>query len=779
MSDTSSRGPTTALMALLVTLGPLLPSAAHHAARADTVRLENGLVYRGTIDRDNTVLWIYDGLKRVVLKDTKVAGIDSDASLRGLETFRVEQPLEVHGGSMPKEVVSVRAEPWNDRGRRLFDYVGARLGRSNRMEQAINELGPRVVRFRGVDGYWQGVLATDQVPRDVVLAILGKVDRKDVNERTRVVRFLIQAEWYAEALAELDQIGRDFPDDADLKERLVTARASVVQLQAQRTRSTIDRARAVGQPRLAAGLIESFPTRDVSAELVAQVRELGRSVAAQTTADKTLANDLDALSTSLGGDRSKDWSTPVLEVLAALRDAPDAVRDRFAAWQKARAEGSKPADGQLALAMSGYLLGADAAVDDLAVARTCWTLRDQLRTYLSGRDEAGRASLLEKMEQTSLPDDPESPGALRLLDVVTRLAQKMPPPLHSAASDTSKTTTRIHRVRDDSNEEPTEYVVAVPPEYHPLRSYPAVVALHDGGGPQSAVAWWGAEAARRGYIVIAPEYREPGQGKEYHFSASEHAAVELALRDARRRYAIDSDRVFLGGQLLGADMAWDFGLSHPDLFAGLIIVNGLPLKYANRYLSHVERLPLYVALGDLAPAGNEIVFGQMLKPLISRGWDVTYVEYFKRGLEDLPEEAAPALDWADRKRRDPCPKSFDVVTARETDNRFYGVVVRELAAGRATAPAAVDPFGKNLNPATIRMKSSSLSNLLNFTTTGARRFDVWVGPRLIDFKKRLEVRINGRSFFKGAARLTLGPFLEDLRLRGDRQQVYWLKVPVG
>jgi len=50
---------------------------------------------------------------------------------------------------------------------------------------------------------------------------------------------------------------------------------------------------------------------------------------------------------------------------------------------------------------------------------------------------------------------------------------------------------------------------------------------------------------------------------------------------------------------------------------------------------------------------------------------------------------------------------------------------------------------------------------------------------MIDFKRKLEVRINDRPRYKGSVKLTLDPFLEDLRLRGDRQQVYWLKVPVG
>src|SRR5262249_48353212 len=124
------------------------------------------------------------------------------------------------------------------------------------------------------------------------------------------------------------------------------------------------------------------------------------------------------------------------------------------------------------------------------------------------------------------------------------------------------------------------------------------------------------------------------------------------------------------------------------------------------------------------------------------------------------------------------PKEFDVVSARESDNRFYGVVIREFKPGRTTAPEAADPAGKNLKPATLKFKSSAISNLYILTVNGINRMDVWLSPKLMDFKKRFEVRINGKSL-KQTAKLSAGPLLEDLRLRGDRQQVYWLKVPAG
>src|SRR5690242_9285707 len=85
--------------------------------RGDTILLKNGNVYRGVVDRDNTLVWIFDGLKRVVIRDSKIEKIEPDAAFRNLEWFKIEQPLVVHGGSMPREVVGVKAEPWNEKGR--------------------------------------------------------------------------------------------------------------------------------------------------------------------------------------------------------------------------------------------------------------------------------------------------------------------------------------------------------------------------------------------------------------------------------------------------------------------------------------------------------------------------------------------------------------------------------------------------------------------------------------------------------------------------------------
>ncbi len=110
------------------------------------------------------------------------------------------------------------------------------------------------------------------------------------------------------------------------------------------------------------------------------------------------------------------------------------------------------------------------------------------------------------------------------------------------------------------------YHVQLPPEYDPLRRYPCVVTL---GNPSLAardqMQWWTGrydpnlkmhlgQAARQGYIIVAPEWSVEKQVR-YEYSAREHAAILYSLRDALRRFSIDSDRVFLSGHSAGGDAA--------------------------------------------------------------------------------------------------------------------------------------------------------------------------------------------------------------------------------
>jgi len=771
MAHCSRIGRATAVVAMLMAVAASVVVVVPPRASGDTVTMKNGVVYHGIVDQDNSIVSIFDGLRRVVLHNTRIARRDPDpASHGGQEHFRLIQPMEGkgNGGQMPAAAYAIQASPWDENGRRTFSYLGPKMSRRIVMTQAINDLGPSIVKLRGVDGFWQGQIATGQVPRPIVLGLLHR-DKDDEKERLRICRFLIQAEWYPEAKAELDRLAKDFPETRD---RARDTRLSVQDLEARANLAEIDVCRAAQQPKEVLSRLQGFPTRGVAADVLASVRGQLDREKSRLEEDRALASALQGAADGLSPEVRKATRGALIEMLRDLTEVPDAARPRLEAFQKALADTDRDAGARFALAISGWAVGPDFAVADLRAAQALWEARGLVFQYLRSRTDDDRAESLQSLQAVEVP----APEARKLdLETVTRLARHLPPPHHDEQDEPGRVKT--YRVLDDPNPVPTEYAVLLPPEYHPSRSYPAVVALHNGNGPASAVAWWAAEASRRGYVVIAPEY-SAGPPADYHFTPTEHAAAELSLRDARKRFSIDGDRVFLGGQGLGGEMAWDFGLGHPDLFAGIVTVSGLPAKYVLAYKAHARRVPLYIVMGDLSPATRETL-DMVKEDMITRSFDATFVEHYRRGQEDFPEEAPSAFDWMAPRRRDPYPRKFDVVTARECDDRFYGVVVRDLAAGVAPAPEAVDIFGKGLRPATIGMASSTLSNLVRVTTTGVRRLDVWVGPNLLDFSKKLEVKVNNKRFFYGMAKPDFEPMLEDLRLRGDREQIYWLKVPVA
>ena len=115
----------------------------------------------------------------------------------------------------------------------------------------------------------------------------------------------------------------------------------------------------------------------------------------------------------------------------------------------------------------------------------------------------------------------------------------------------------------------------------------------------------------------------------------------------------------------------------------------------------------------------------------------------------------------------------------------HRVAVTGFSNGRTTAPEAVEVLGQNLNPAGIKMSSSSVSNLIKLDVKGIKSADIWLSPKLLDFKSRpdvrVNVRVNGRNYISGRKaliKLDLESMLDDLRVRGDKEQIYWHRISV-
>lgn len=756
----------------------LLLAAAQAAAPADAVRMKNDLVYRGTVHHDETLVSIFDGVKKTLVRDSKVAKFETDTGLRAVESFQLDQPSDVRGGIAPNYILGLQASDWDEFGQRPISYMNGKQ-KMVRLTQAIVEIDPHHVKTRGTTAPWSSPLSLNQIPRPIILGLLRRVDQENENERRRVCQFLIQARWYPEAREELERLAKDFPDSI---EGARNATRELLSLEASLAITEVDRLVRAQQPRAALSQLRGFPVAGATPDQLADIRTRLRAEEDRLESLHRLSAALQEDIKSLDDAQQKRWSPRLTEVLQVVQDAPEVAQARLDAYSRAREAPDSTAPGRVALAFSGWVVGTEKAVANLDTAAVFWDARTAIAGYWASRAPEESGTWLSRLTELTWTAEKGGESTPIDPDLATRIIRLLPPP-RADGRDATPGQPRIVRILDDTNPGSTEYAVLLPPEYHPLRSYPVVLALHDGRGPLEGIKWWAEEATRRGYIVIAPDYLVPGQTPDYRYSASEHAAAILALRDARKRFAIDSDRVFVGGVLLGGNMAWDFGLAHPDLFAGLVSINGVPAKYVSATRGHGKLLPAYAVVGELAPGAGDVSH-QFAKDQITKNFEFTHVEYQKRGLEPLPEEAPSAFDWMDRWKRVAQPKAFRVSSARLCDDRFYGVVIKEFQPNRTPMqPDGVDLLGKNIpKPPSIEMTSSlgpTGANLIMLKTEGLKRFDVWVGPDLLDFSRKMEVRVNTKPAFKGLAKPGLEPLLEDLRVRGDRQQVYWMKVPVG
>ena len=771
-------GAAATLVALAVGLATL------PAARADRVELADGRVLEGrfaklpgvAIDplaeaRGSTVgepiLMCDDELTRTMVAKRKVVKVEEAPVDPGMERVIIPQRVPENGRRVAGIGGILETTPFDEFGRRILSLATA--GGRVDVVQGITEITPRWTKLEGLQTEKPLLLdmrlATTSIPPDVLERVIAQhIDRTDADQRLRIVRLLIQGERYDDATRELEEVLRDFPDLSDL----AGERRTIAQLAARRLLDEISMRGGVGQDRLALRLLEAFPTDDAGGEMLEELKEARdryrdrREQAA--TIIETLRERLAAI------DEAGQRAEAAAVVDEMQRELSFTSLERLATFERLARDAEVPADRAVAIAISGWLQGASTATDNLKLALSAVRCRGLVRDYLRAADQPGREAILARLRGEEAGDPATIAGLVARMRPPLDPPEPLSPGLHDLV------------VPGLEGQGDVRCLVQVPPEYDPLRRYPAIVSLHAGTStPLNQIEWWAGlpgpegarlgQATRYGFVVIAPAWGRPHQSS-YEYSAREHATVLASLREASRRFSIDTDRVFLSGHSLGADAAWDVALAHPDLWAGLVMVGPTAGRHVTHYWPNARKLPIYIVGGEL-DRGILQRNATDLDRYFSKGFDTTYVEYRGRGHEHFSDEILRIFDWLARRKRDFFPREIDAVTMRPWDRFFWWVELEGLPPRTIVLPEEWPPAA-GVRPFQVEAKVGATNSLT--VRCGAERVRIWLSPELVDFAKPLTVTLDGQRLLKGRPTPDVGVLLEDVRLRSDRQHPFWAVV---
>lgn len=736
---------------------------------------ENPLNYRVTAGEVavTPLIMFDDGLRRTFIHSGHVVKM-LDNSTRGQVRIRVWQNVAERGAGIGRVGRGRPLEPFDEYGRRT--YVMQTRDGPLKLVQGITEITPTYTKIEGLMGgprpvVWDMRMATSSIPRETLQKILKHAVRQDdVDARLEVVRLYLQSERYHDAEQELAEIVKDFPQQTHLDEQVGQLR----QLGGRLILKEIQLRARAGQRQLARTLLSQFPSEGVSGVTLERVRELLSKFDAQDHRKQDALAALNAEIATIADVNNRELAEDFAKEIAAEAN-PDTL-DRLASFERLADAKQLTAEQKVALAISGWLVGANEATDDFHLSVSLAQVRNLVRDYLSEPLAAERAKILSALSDQAGATVPR----------VAQLLKLMKPPLD--VPEDAKRGPGLYEltVRGLAGDADSGYLVQLPPEYDPLRRYPVIVALADAGvQPKSEIEFWAGplrpdaeplgQATRHGYVTISVEWLEPKQ-VSYGYSAREHHAVLGALRDACRRFSIDTDRIFLTGHGVGGDAAWDIALAHPDVWAGVMPFVATANKYALRYGDNAKHVSWYFVAGELD--GDKMAHNaRELDRYFGRNTDSTVVEYLGRGYEPFGDELQRIFDWMGRRQRK-IPDEFNCDTMRPWDNYFWWVEVADMPDKSMVAPANWPPR-RSTRPFPVRGKLGPNNKVAAYSQAG--EMTVWLGPEFVDFNKPIRVELKNRRMNPAGTEIkpSLSVLLEDARTRAERQHPFWAKVESG
>lgn len=746
---------------------------------------ENPLKPEGGVGEVATRLirFVDDGLRRTYFYEHNVLEPRED-TVPTPERIRIRQPRISSSG---KHVVGLSSAvtfgPFDGAGHRSVSV----MTKSGVLQsvQAITELTPLYAKVEGLVSeqsvIWDMRVATSNLSRDLLVGLVSeRGEPSGADGLLALVRLLIAAERYHDAAEVLKLALQKYPELKDhegLQEELNLRRM-------RRLVSELKLRRAAGQHEAVQRMIAEFPVDSVPGEILLEVREIAQAYTAEQQQLTAVRERLQKLIAELDPSLATSATPAVKEITEQLSLNNLARMSDFLRLGDAA---DKSADQRLAWAISGWVLGAGAGVDNFPIAVSMFEIRDLVTEYLrtTGADgEATRQRLLDQIIERE-GGTPEN---------VAKILATLRPPI-AIPKDALDTTgaVRLNAPSSLDVNQSVSYLAILPPAYDPDRRYPTIISLPNSGvSIERQAEWWSGawdaswqmrmgQASRHGYIVIVPDWADSNQST-YGYSLIEHARVLDVYRHALQRFAIDTDRVYLSGHGLGGDAAWDIAFAHPDLWAGMIVVGASSdygakesPKYITKYAVNGKQLPMYFVYGELDMEKINRNSRNLNDYLRIAGYDAMLVEYKGRGNEHFYEEIQRLFDWMEAapQRRNPHPAEKQFEAMRPWDNFFWCLELSDYPPPTMTHPLL---WGQSRRYPSAHGEFRFVQRDRLVIKLPSGHGVLWLSPEWVDFSVPIRITVNGDNGRPVEIRPQVSVMLNDARTRGDRRHPFWSRT---
>lgn len=774
---------------LLACLASLMMSAAAAQLASPTdvpgaVRLDNGLILRGVCGVTPTfapsgqnqrleLRRIEQQIRTYYVSTRTSDPVVPDNQVLPRHSFEVPQK---RSGLKPMDYLigQHRTAPFDTAGRSFLElFLGE--GKTVRIDVGITKVNSQFVTVSSLTHRWEYWLSMSQIPDAVlyasqspcVLRMTAEFARGE--DRLNMIQMLLEAEKFIAARDLISDTRADFPDLAELCEQLQTAWDDSF---GQKVIDELNLMESTGKYVSARRYARQWPEGQLAPAVEVRALQLTERLDENMRRVQSIRQ---SLSRALANIEDPNRHRRALRIWNSLKDSiTPATLDRFDSYELFAQDDTLAAESRFALAATGWMLGADAAIDDFEEADGLFEIRHLVADYLQS-----------DLEEVAFRND--IIGRIRAqegfaVERVAALVRLLPP--GESATPIGQPQPVVFAVDGSNNSVPA--LVQLPAEYAPQRAYPVLLALSRGGmTSEQTLEWWSTQANRNGYVLVVPQLY-PADESVYAASADDHRRMAGLLRSVKARVHVDDDRVFIAGHGIGGEAAMDIASSQPALFAGVASLGGRGRRHVQWTAQNSTDLGWYVVIGSRQPgyfARMDILLRNLFKRNVNtrKYVDLVFVRYRERGFESFAEEVPRLFQWMALQQRPDFRERLEASIVRSTDANWSWLELSQIPDRFACldAPSTFSTSPREIpGKAPGRLSAKITGNVVRLSSLPASGF-VKLSPRLtgIDFDESISIRTGTRT--KSVMyEPSIGDLLDEFYVQRDRKRLCYMKVPI-